>query len=176
MQQSATRQEENCKKLQIFSERLKARRHKVGFSQETLAIKAGASPRSIANWESGDKETGNIPRGDKLHQLATALGVSVNWLLGGEDESSLAENAPAYQTAPDLRAEVLELRSRVTALEQRMEANFGEIAPERMAQIEQEFLAMLKRHLGPAAPGGAGYKESAALRPSKSKRTGEAPA
>jgi transcriptional regulator with XRE-family HTH domain len=120
MQESARRQEEICKKLQVFSDRLKSRRHRLGISQETLAINASVSPRSIATWESG---TGNIPQGTKLNQLATALQVQVSWLLGEEDAAAatpMRAESPPYRTSqpPDWRARALAAEAKLLAIHQ----------------------------------------------------------
>jgi transcriptional regulator with XRE-family HTH domain len=98
MQDSAMSQEEKCRKLQIFSDRVKSRRHRLGISQETLAIKSGASPRSIVAWESG---ADNIPQGIKLSQLARALGVDIQWLLGEEEAAPMVLRDAPYQRPPD---------------------------------------------------------------------------
>ncbi|HEV2691411.1 MAG TPA: helix-turn-helix transcriptional regulator [Verrucomicrobiae bacterium] len=98
MQVSANSQGEIGKKLQIFSERLRARRHRLGFSQETLALKAGASPRSIVAWESGSD---NIPQGIKLSKLAQALDVEIPWLLGEERAQQMHDKPPDSKRASD---------------------------------------------------------------------------
>jgi transcriptional regulator with XRE-family HTH domain len=88
MQESAERQEEISRKLQLFSERLKARRHRLGISQETLAENAKVSPRSVVAWESGKT---NIPRGMEMSRLAKALGIESSWLLGEEKNNPSVE-------------------------------------------------------------------------------------
>jgi len=94
MQESAERQGDICRKLQIFSDRLKARRLRLGLSQESLALKSRTGARSVVAWEQGK----NLPNGSKLNQLADTLGVSSAWLLG-EDSNEIAHPVPR----PDAR-------------------------------------------------------------------------
>lgn len=84
--------------MQIFSDRVRSRRHRLGISQETLAIKSGASPRSIVAWESG---ADNIPQGIKLSQLARALGVDIQWLLGEDEAAPMVLRDAPSQRLPD---------------------------------------------------------------------------
>jgi transcriptional regulator with XRE-family HTH domain len=69
-----------------FPARLRARRQRFGWSQMDLAMEAGVKPavfRTIQRWEAG--EVG--PRaGGHIAAVAKALGVSVAWLLLGEED------------------------------------------------------------------------------------------
>ena len=67
-------------------------RRAAGLSQNALAAKLGTPQSNISFWEKGDKP----PRGDVLPQLAAALGVSVDELLG--------HKAPKRKAAPVGRA------------------------------------------------------------------------
>jgi transcriptional regulator with XRE-family HTH domain len=88
MQVPAASQDEKRKKLQIFAERLKSRRLRLGMTQEDVAERAKVSPRSVVAWESGQD---NIPQGINLSKLTGALDVPVQWLLGESSEDALHE-------------------------------------------------------------------------------------
>ena len=64
-------------------------RKKSGLSQDALAEKLGISRQAISKWETGE----SVPETGKLVALASALGVTVDWLLS-EDEPE-AEREPA---------------------------------------------------------------------------------
>lgn len=61
-------------------ERIKARRKEVGLSQEDLAKRIGLTKGSISQWEQG----GTQPKGENLYKLASALGVTAEWLIHGD--------------------------------------------------------------------------------------------
>ena len=61
-----------------YGQHLAALREAAGLTQQQLAGRLGVPQSNIAFWERWDKP----PRGDVLPQLAAALGVSVDQLLG----------------------------------------------------------------------------------------------
>ncbi|AMQ45137.1 repressor [Aeromonas veronii] len=61
------------------SDRIKSARKKTGLSQDELSVFVGVSRAAISQWERGE----TTPRGKYLGDLATALGVTVEWLLTG---------------------------------------------------------------------------------------------
>ena len=63
-----------------FGERLKAAREAADFTQAQLAKAAGCRQGAISRWENAAQ-----PRPHHLAPLADALGVSVRWLLTGEE-------------------------------------------------------------------------------------------
>lgn len=63
-----------------MNERIAARRKSEGLSQADLARRVGISSVAVGKWESGL----NQPKGRYINDLANALGVSVRWLLTGE--------------------------------------------------------------------------------------------
>ncbi|OYD24722.1 LexA family transcriptional repressor [Oceanimonas baumannii] len=67
--------------METINDRISARRHKLNLSQEELAKRIGITRVSVSKWESGL----NQPKGRYLNQLASALGVTVEWLLTGKD-------------------------------------------------------------------------------------------
>lgn len=71
-----------------FSQRLLARRNRLGITQQDLARISGISPTAISAWERGL----NVPTGRLLEKLASALNVSAGWLMGGphSEESTQA--------------------------------------------------------------------------------------
>jgi transcriptional regulator with XRE-family HTH domain len=85
----------------IFRQRLRAARELRGMSQGDLAEKAKMPPSSIAHFESGSRK----PSFDTLRRLATALGVTTDYLLGRVDEPSFAEAGdPLYRDVGKLTA------------------------------------------------------------------------
>jgi SOS-response transcriptional repressor LexA len=61
------------------NDRIKSARKKKGLSQDELSVFVGVSRAAISQWERGE----TTPRGKYLSDLATALGVTVEWLLVG---------------------------------------------------------------------------------------------
>jgi SOS-response transcriptional repressor LexA len=66
---------------QLFSDRLRFCRTRLGLTQQGLARLTGFSLSAIGNWESCQ----NIPGPSKLGALAQKLGVSIDYLLGNEE-------------------------------------------------------------------------------------------
>ena len=68
-------------KMMKLSEKILYCRKRAGLSQEALAERLGVSRQAVSKWETGEA----MPETGKLAALASALGVSVDWLLS-EDE------------------------------------------------------------------------------------------
>ena len=64
-----------------FAARVQSARKAKGMSQAKLAEASGVRQQSIASIETGDTE-----RPKRLHEIAKALDVSVDWLLYGDSE------------------------------------------------------------------------------------------
>jgi transcriptional regulator with XRE-family HTH domain len=73
-----------------FGEKIKKARHELNLSQIELAEKVGVTERSIYSYE----QTGVFPKSTVLKKLATALNVTVNYLL---DDSETDKNADIWQ-------------------------------------------------------------------------------
>lgn len=67
--------------MSTFGQRLRARRNKLGLTQDQLADRAGVSPSSVTAWERGI----NIPTASGVTKLADVLAVDVQWLLVGTE-------------------------------------------------------------------------------------------
>lgn len=81
--------------METINDRIAARRRARKMSQDELAKRIGITRVSISKWESGL----NQPKGRYLNDLAAALGVTVGWLLTGEDEGAVIpvpEVIPGY--------------------------------------------------------------------------------
>jgi transcriptional regulator with XRE-family HTH domain len=65
-----------------FPERLREARKAKGLSQADVADRAGLKPSAISHFETGRRS----PSFNNLKRLADALSVSVDYLLGREDE------------------------------------------------------------------------------------------
>ena len=88
-----------------------AMRKEQGLTQESLGEKLGVTNKTISRWETGKY----MPDIDKLQELSTCLGVSVNELLSGEK----IENADDFvRKADENLVEVLNLHSAFTLQEQ----------------------------------------------------------
>lgn len=62
----------------MVGKRIKKQRMEINYSQEQLAASTNCSYRCIQKWESGK----TMPRAQMLCNLAKALHVSSDWLLG----------------------------------------------------------------------------------------------
>lgn len=71
---------------QIFGIRVKDLREKVGLSMDQLAKTLGVTKSRVNMWEN----SGTIPRGDVLIQLANYFKVSTDYLLGNDDVSEVS--------------------------------------------------------------------------------------
>lgn len=69
-----------------LGQRIKQRRKHVGLSQKDLSKAVGVSDSSISLWESDN----TAPRGENLHELASALQCSPTWLLFGDEDKTPA--------------------------------------------------------------------------------------
>ena len=58
-------------------------RKRNGLTQEMLAVKLSVSKQTISYWERNEKQ----PRGKQLAKMADLFGVSISYLLTGEDET-----------------------------------------------------------------------------------------
>ena len=65
----------------MFSERLKALRNELGFTQTQIANQLNVTQQTYAKWESGKGK----PRATTLEKLASLLKVSTDYLLGNTD-------------------------------------------------------------------------------------------
>lgn len=69
----------------VFSERLKQARQAKGLSQAKLAEVVGVGQNAISNYEkAGDK--GSMPKLETAAEMAKALDVSLDWLVGTTDK------------------------------------------------------------------------------------------
>jgi len=73
--------------METINDRITASRQAQKISKAELARRIGITHASVSKWESGL----NQPKGRYLNDLAAALGVSVDWLLTGNDEAPAAQ-------------------------------------------------------------------------------------
>lgn len=81
-----------------IGQRIKEKRKEAGLNQKELAAKIGLSEASISKYENGKVEDATHTM---LAKFAAALGVSVAWLLGVENNSQTLP-APLSQEEHDL--------------------------------------------------------------------------
>ncbi|MDF7682033.1 helix-turn-helix transcriptional regulator [Lactobacillus sp. ESL0679] len=70
--------------MSILSERLREQRIANHWSQEKLATKMEVSRQSVSKWETGDA----VPDLDKLKQLSQLYAVSIDYLVGSENQTN----------------------------------------------------------------------------------------
>ena len=84
--------------LKGFGERMRARREELGMSQLDLALKIGyKTKQAISKIEQGERGL----KVDKMNQLADALGVSIDYLMGTEREDLIDEIISELKGLPD---------------------------------------------------------------------------
>lgn len=74
----------------MLSEKIRELRRKEGLSQEELAERVDVSRQAVSKWELGSA----VPTADKLVELADFFGVSLDWLMRGEDFSQNIGSKP----------------------------------------------------------------------------------
>jgi transcriptional regulator with XRE-family HTH domain len=98
-----------CEHMQFeyFGQRLKAIREGQFIRHEPMGLRelarqAGLQASTLSQWESGLRWRDKLPPGDDLRRLATALGLSLDQLIGEADEANTpkAEPLPEIQTVP----------------------------------------------------------------------------
>jgi transcriptional regulator with XRE-family HTH domain len=104
--------------VELFPTRLRSIRVRRGWNQEDLARQLGISKGSIGNWESGK----NMPTPPGLNKLAELLGVSIDFLLGGNSPGASYGTSPA---AAQDNLVVAELRARIHGYLDRVLDLFG---------------------------------------------------
>jgi transcriptional regulator with XRE-family HTH domain len=96
----------------VLADRIRQARRIANLSQAELAESLDVASSAVAQWESPN---GTTPRIERIQALATAVGVSVQWLLTGRSDESrryraLDEEIPAMTPdsfARDIDEEVL---------------------------------------------------------------------
>lgn len=84
-----------------LADRIREARERAGMNQSELARKLGVSPQTVQQWEKG----GGMRGTGRAAEVAKALGVTVNWLMFGEDKSNvvtLVDRSPHTPRAPAL--------------------------------------------------------------------------
>jgi transcriptional regulator with XRE-family HTH domain len=82
----------------MLAQRLRAARKAMGLTQEELAEQVSTTKATISNYENNY----STPSNEMLLNLATALHISTDWLLGRTDENvSYALAAPAQRRSLD---------------------------------------------------------------------------
>lgn len=65
-----------------LAERLAASRKAGGYTQSEIAEKLWVSFQAVSLWERGE----TVPELDKLVELASLFGISLDWLIAGREE------------------------------------------------------------------------------------------
>lgn len=98
-------------KEMTLGQRIKQRRKQIGISQKGLSKAVGVSDSSISLWESDH----TAPRGENLHELASALQCSPTWILFG-DENKPPESPRQLDDTQQLKENEMEMLKLFRAL------------------------------------------------------------
>lgn len=82
----------------IFAQRLKARRIELDMSQDDLADKIGTSKQVISRYETAKRS----PKVSIANDIASALGVSINYLFGETENPPTVSDGGHYEKAIQL--------------------------------------------------------------------------
>lgn len=88
--------------LNKFGSRVREARLNKGWSQQELAEQIGTSKSMISGYETGK----NDPAQSVVMKLAEKLGVTINWLMGFEDDSLISSKYTNIITMPKLNKKV----------------------------------------------------------------------
>ena len=144
-----------------IAQRIQARMEALGLSARSLSLKAGLSERHVGKIL--ERGSGGGAEGNTLVKIASALGVSVAWLMTGAEDPQEIQVVPDGEAAPtqgarpgadDVVAEVLET-SDVPEVYVRMVLNSGSMqslnipltpaALEAMAKVVQRHAERRRR-------------------------------
>lgn len=89
-------------------------------NQRELSKRSGVSPQAISNYVNAPSDTPRIPKSIELYAISKALGVSMEYLLTGEDTGGGAPRPP------DIDSIRLEERQRMAA---RLKKLLAELEP-----------------------------------------------
>ena len=100
----------------IFSDNLQNAMDQNNLHQAGLASKVGVTQASVSKWLNG-----SIPRGDQLHLVSSALGVSMEWLLTGESGTEKVSGIPVTSKAA-VRKALKDARAALERLEKELDS------------------------------------------------------
>lgn len=87
----------------LFGNRIKDSRINKGYGVSQLASRIGVKPETLKKWESGETE----PRPNKVNKLSGILGVSMVWLLVGDDtDGSNTSHSPEFSETQQLEEKI----------------------------------------------------------------------
>lgn len=74
--------------FKLFAERVKDARKKAGLSQAELAEKLGVGQNTVSNYENTTGSKGSAPKLETAAKIAEVLNVSLDWLVGQNENNS----------------------------------------------------------------------------------------
>lgn len=84
-----------------FAKRFEEARERAGLSVASLSKRLGVSPQSVYLWQQG-----SVPKAARLRELADLLGVSLQWLVyGNEEPHSVVDHQNGVVVVPQLNIE-----------------------------------------------------------------------
>ena len=90
--------------MTIFSKRLKEARADKNMTQKDLSEKSGVSTVMISAYERNNTSSGKNPALNNIYAIATALGVSIDWLCGLTEKNELNKNQEKIDTETLLKS------------------------------------------------------------------------
>lgn len=108
----------------IFSAKLKEARKRQGKSQTHIAEIAGVGQSAVSAWEEGSSGSSVVPTGLELRRIAKDLRVTVDWLLGLEDQATspmLLREGPSEGLVDEALNELDGVREKMKSLERAMQ-------------------------------------------------------
>lgn len=90
--------------MAIFSKRLKEARTDKNMTQKELSEKSGVSTVMISAYERNNTSSGKNPALNNIYAIATALGVSIDWLCGLTEKNELNKNQEKIDTETLLKS------------------------------------------------------------------------
>ena len=94
--------------------RIAALRKEHGLSQEAFAEQVGVSRQAVSKWESD----ASVPEVDKLAQISTLFGVSIDYLIKGAPDDPVSLFEPEQAAVPQMSADAGDFQIDVSADEQ----------------------------------------------------------
>lgn len=92
--------------MTLFSKRLKEARTDINMTQKELSEISGVSTVMLSAYERNNTQSGKNPALNNIYAIATALGVSIDWLCGLSEETYIVKDKSEVDTESFLYAVV----------------------------------------------------------------------
>jgi DNA-binding XRE family transcriptional regulator len=102
---------------------MKQLRGRTDLTQYEAAYELNVPPRTYQSWENGEVETSR----ENYRKVADLFGVTVNWILFGQDEEPPMPSETPAATEADLRNEIREFEESAVARHAELMAELAEV-------------------------------------------------